>query len=86
MYSNGIADITQRERSLEVLLFLTKRFCMTEASDLSIDDGPSHSGPFTAFDSEPPPAPKLHSIGVIATDITAQFTHAAQRNKPCRAT
>ncbi|PQE24216.1 Amino-acid N-acetyltransferase subunit Mak10 protein [Rutstroemia sp. NJR-2017a BVV2] len=32
-----------------------------------------------AFDSEPPPAPKLHSKGVIATDITDVFTKAAQR-------
>ncbi|KAH8593661.1 amino-acid N-acetyltransferase-like protein subunit Mak10 [Bisporella sp. PMI_857] len=32
-----------------------------------------------AYGSEPPPTPKLHSQGVVAMDITEQFTHAAQQ-------
>lgn len=31
------------------------------------------------YDSAPPPAPKLHSKGVMAMDITQQFTAAAER-------
>ncbi len=44
---------------------------------LDVDDG--HRKPFAAFDSELPQAPKLKSKGVIAMDITEQFSIAAER-------
>ncbi|KAL2066239.1 hypothetical protein VTL71DRAFT_2310 [Oculimacula yallundae] len=50
-----------------------------EAANLSIDDTGARPNPFAAYDEEPPPAPKLKSKGVIAMDITKQFTQAAQQ-------
>ncbi|KAM3084260.1 N-alpha-acetyltransferase, non-catalitic subunit [Clarireedia jacksonii] len=51
-----------------------------QVSGLDIKEGPSDpAAMLAAFDSEPPPAPKLHSKGVIATDITDVFTKAAQQ-------
>lgn len=44
---------------------------------LDIDDVPQN--PFSAYDEEPPPAPKLQSKGIIAMDITQQFISAAKR-------
>ncbi|CZT12070.1 probable MAK10 Glucose-repressible protein [Rhynchosporium graminicola] len=50
------------------------------AANLSLDDLAARPvNPFAAYDEEPPPAPKLRSKGVVATDITKQFTHAAQQ-------
>jgi len=50
-----------------------------EVADLGLDDGLRNPSAFAVFDSEPPPAPKLKSKGVIAMDITEQFTSAAHR-------
>ena len=50
-----------------------------KVANLSINDDADPRNPFAAYDSEPPPAPKLKSKGVVALDITDQFTHAAQR-------
>ncbi|KAG9241360.1 amino-acid N-acetyltransferas-like protein subunit Mak10 [Calycina marina] len=41
-------------------------------------DDASQQSQFRSFDPEPPPAPILHSQGVIAMDITKQFINAAQ--------
>jgi hypothetical protein len=51
-----------------------------EASSLDIDDGHSRPpGPISAYGEDPPPAPQIHSKGVVATDITAQFIQSAER-------
>ncbi|KAI9052716.1 hypothetical protein LZ554_002992 [Drepanopeziza brunnea f. sp. 'monogermtubi'] len=66
MHSNGMTHISQ------------------ETANLVLDDDDEnarHRDPFAAYDPLPPPAPKLKSKGVIATDITQQFTHAAQQLK-----
>lgn len=49
-----------------------------EVADLDINDGPSNPAAFAGFEEAPPPAPKLHSKGVIAMDVTEQFADAAQ--------
>ncbi len=54
-------------------------YTFEETADLTIDDNDRSGDPFAGYDSEPPPAPKLKSKGVIAMDITEQFAHAAQR-------
>jgi hypothetical protein len=50
---------------------------------LGVEDGQEPSNPsaaaFAAWNNEPPAAPTLKSDGVVATDITEAFTHAAQR-------
>ncbi|EHK98864.1 hypothetical protein M7I_5374 [Glarea lozoyensis 74030] len=52
-----------------------------QVAALDVEDGrepnPSAAA-FAAWNNEPPPAPTLKSDGVIATDITEAFTHAAQ--------
>ncbi|PMD26532.1 amino-acid N-acetyltransferas-like protein subunit Mak10 [Hyaloscypha hepaticicola] len=50
-----------------------------DVANLVLDDGPRNPNAFAAYDSEPPPPPKLKSRGVIAMDITEQFTNAAQQ-------
>ena len=50
-----------------------------DVANLVLDDGPRNPNAFAAYDSEPPPPPQLKSRGVIAMDITEQFTNAAQR-------
>lgn len=37
---------------------------------------------FAAWNGEPPPVPKLKSNGIVAMEITEQFSHAAQRRSP----
>jgi hypothetical protein len=51
---------------------------LTDVANLVLEDGPRNPAAFAAYDSEPPPPPKLKSRGVIAMDITEQFTNAAQ--------
>lgn len=41
-------------------------------------DGQGHPPGFAAFDQPPPPPPKLNSRGVVAMDITNEFTAAAK--------
>ena len=55
-----------------------KLIAIPEVADLDFNEGPSNLSAFAGFDEEPPPAPKLHSQGVIAMDITEQLTDAAQ--------
>ncbi|KAG4435336.1 hypothetical protein IFR05_009190 [Cadophora sp. M221] len=51
-----------------------------EAANLALNEHENRPvDPFAAYDPEPPPAPKLKSKGVIAMDITEQFTLAAQQ-------
>ncbi|PSS22902.1 hypothetical protein M430DRAFT_33575 [Amorphotheca resinae ATCC 22711] len=50
-----------------------------QVAGLGIDDGPNKPSAFGAYEQEPPSAPKLQSKGVIAMDITEQFTNAAQK-------
>jgi hypothetical protein len=52
---------------------------LIDVANLALEDGPRMPAAFAAYDSEPPPPPKLKSRGVIAMDITEQFTNAAQR-------
>jgi hypothetical protein len=56
---------------------------LPEIAALDVEGGQQPSNPsaaaFAAWNSETPPAPKLKSNGVIATDITEAFKHAAQR-------
>lgn len=44
---------------------------------MDLNNAPGSPGAYAAFDSVPPPAPELHSEGVIAMDITEQFVDAA---------
>jgi hypothetical protein len=53
-----------------------------DVANLVLDDGRRNPNAFAAYDFEPPPPPKLKSRGVIALDITEQFTNAAQRMSP----
>ena len=48
-----------------------------DVADLEIDDGPRNPFAFAGYESDIPPAPTLRSRGVIAMDITEQFTNAA---------
>lgn len=71
--------------SLKVLPFDTLPFnttdpALTEIASLGINDDPPRQAPFAGHEAEPPPAPKLHSRGVVAMEITAQFKQAAERN------
>ncbi|KAK0113641.1 hypothetical protein ONS95_013887 [Cadophora gregata] len=51
-----------------------------EAANLAIDDqNEMPINPFTAFEPDPPAAPKLKSKGVVSMEITKQFAHAAQQ-------
>ncbi|KAH7370528.1 amino-acid N-acetyltransferase-like protein subunit Mak10 [Rhexocercosporidium sp. MPI-PUGE-AT-0058] len=51
-----------------------------EAANLTLNENENRPvDPFAAYDPEPPPAPKLKSKGVIAMDITDQFTLAAHQ-------
>jgi hypothetical protein len=53
---------------------------LIDVANLVLEDGPRMPAAFAGYDSEPPPPPpKLKSRGVIAMDITEQFTNAAQR-------
>lgn len=64
---------------LSLLILQQHAKYVTDVANLVLDDGPRHPAAFAAYDSEPPPPPKLKSRGVIAMDITEQFTSAAQR-------
>jgi hypothetical protein len=55
-----------------------KLIAIPEVADLDINEDPSNLSAVAGFGEKPPPAPKLHSQGVIAMDITEQFTDAAQ--------
>ena len=57
--------------------FVARADTLQDIANLNIDDGPGD--PFAAYDQEPPPAPKLKSKGVVAMDITDEFTKAAKR-------
>jgi hypothetical protein len=61
-------------RTLDKMLKYSK-----DVANLVLYDGPRNPNAFAAYDSEPPPPPQLKSRGVIAMDITEQFTNAAQR-------
>ncbi|PBP23912.1 Mak10 subunit [Diplocarpon rosae] len=50
-----------------------------ETADLAINDDNRPQDSVAAWSTEPPPAPQLKSNGVVATDITELFTHAAQQ-------
>ncbi|CAG8984186.1 hypothetical protein HYALB_00004169 [Hymenoscyphus albidus] len=51
------------------------------AIDIDESQNPSsaNANAFAAWNGEPPPTPKLKSNGIIAIDITGQFSHAAQQ-------
>lgn len=43
------------------------------------EDGPRRpQPPFGNYNEEPPPAPHIHSKGIVATDITVHFIKAAE--------
>lgn len=50
----------------------------TGTSGLDISDDLKRSGALMAHSDEPPPAPQIHSRGVIATDITQHFMNATK--------
>ncbi|KAH8657006.1 amino-acid N-acetyltransferase-like protein subunit Mak10 [Tricladium varicosporioides] len=52
-----------------------------QVANLEIEDGHRDltTDAFASWNSEPPPAPKLSSKGIIAMDITEQFANAAQQ-------
>lgn len=75
MQNDGFAALDDGKAAPKILLpCLTFRIGV---ANLDINDG--SRDPFSAYNPEPPPAPKLTSQGVIAIDITEQFIHAAQR-------
>jgi hypothetical protein len=47
-------------------------------ANLGLDGQGQYPPGFAAFDQPPPPPPKLNSRGVVATDITNEFTTAAK--------
>lgn len=49
----------------------------TEAAHLSVEDESMSEPLFADYRAEAPPAPRLNSAGIVATDITAEFTDAA---------
>jgi hypothetical protein len=51
---------------------------ITGTSGLDINDDSKKAGSFMSYDDKPPPAPKIHSRGVIATDITQRFVKATE--------
>lgn len=78
MHSNGVASISQGNIP-SIVLMIASADNFEGTANLIINDDDRPRDQFAAYDSEPPPAPKLKSKGVIAMDITEQFTHAAQR-------
>ncbi|KAG9231003.1 amino-acid N-acetyltransferas-like protein subunit Mak10 [Amylocarpus encephaloides] len=54
-----------------------------QSADVNIEGGVDPNNPsattFATWNSEPPPAPRLKSNGVVATDITEQFINATQQ-------
>jgi hypothetical protein len=56
----------------------TNAYNLPEVGGLDIHDGPPKPGPFAAYELEPPPPPRLNNKNMIITDITEQFTNAAQ--------
>jgi hypothetical protein len=50
---------------------------LTEIASLGLENAPGNPG-FAGVDSEPPPAPELHSKSFITMDITEQFNNVAQ--------
>lgn len=51
---------------------------MIGTSLLEVRDGSSHAPQFMNYSEEPPPAPQIHSKGVVATNITEHFTKATE--------
>jgi hypothetical protein len=81
MHSDGLVAISKRKIPLTDLSFRPPTWLtiFLEVADLDINDGPSNPAAFAGFEEAPPPAPKLHNKGVVAMDITEQFTDAARR-------
>lgn len=51
----------------------------TEAASLNIEDAPQRHVPQAmGYEMDPPPPPKIHSKGIVATDITEHFRSACQ--------
>ena len=78
MASDDVTHISEGKRAhVGLKASLADEF--QELANLALDgDDHRRPAPFAGYDSEPPPAPKLHSQGIIAMDITQQFTKAAQ--------
>ena len=82
MHSNGTAAVGQGKSPaiLQTQLLSKETYqSFLEIANLHLNDhGPMNPPGFEAFGEEPPPAPKLDNKGIIAMDITAQFTAAAE--------
>lgn len=50
----------------------------TGISLLEVQESSPHDPQFMDYNGEPPPAPKIFSKGVVATDITGHFTQATE--------
>ncbi|TVY38701.1 N-alpha-acetyltransferase, NatC auxiliary subunit [Lachnellula subtilissima] len=63
MHSNGVAGVTSK------------------IADFDLTDDQINLQPpgFAAYNSEPPPAPKLKSAGIVSLEITEQFINAAKQ-------
>jgi hypothetical protein len=83
MHSNVVSAVSQSEL-IKANVHSKNANIVADIAGLNINDGPDKTSPFAAYDSEPPPAPKLQSDGVISTDITEEFTNAAQRTSRVR--
>jgi hypothetical protein len=55
----------------------SKLIIISEVAACQLNEDEGQSNP-SSFDEQPPPAPKLHSQGVVAMDNTQQFQNAAQ--------
>lgn len=74
-----LAAISKRRVTSAECLFGPAQLTITsEVADFDINEGPSNPSAFAGFEEKPPPAPKLHSEGVVAMDNTQQFIDAAQ--------
>lgn len=80
MGSDSGAGISESNKALKLNTQPDLANQITEVANFALndDDEERQQSAFKAFQSEPPPAPKLHSQGVIAMDITEQFINAAQ--------
>jgi len=76
--SDVVAISGRKKTSIIVQDSLTDVSQFAEVADLAVDNVARSPAPFAGYESIPPPAPKLQSRGIIAMDITQQFTHAAQ--------
>lgn len=81
MATNNLESVSESETDPWMCIFLMLT-SFAEVAGLALNaehtNGPTRPMFFTGYDSEPPPAPKLNNMGIVATDITNEFKKAAQ--------